>query len=83
MKERFKNAVGPALARGAPLSELIDIVHVHKARGLTQDVAYDALQELRTTADMSSEDRILELMDVISGFCQPRYRIWESTLANR
>lgn len=83
MKEPFKNAVRPALDRGAPLAALIDIVRVHKARGLTQDVAYDALQELRTATDALSEDRICELMDVISGFCQPGYRIWESTLANR
>lgn len=83
MKEPFKSAVRPALDRGAPLAELIDIVRLHKARGLTQDVAYDALQELRADADASFEDRILELMDVISGSCQARYRIWESTLAKR
>jgi hypothetical protein len=39
--------------------------------------------ELRSTADDGSQDRLLELMDVISGYCQPKYSIWHSTPPKR
>jgi hypothetical protein len=83
MKEHVKNAVWGALSGGASLADLIEILRVHKDQGLTQELAYDALVELRSTADGGSQDRLLELMDVVSGYCQPKYSIWHSTPPKR
>ena len=53
-------------------------------RGL-KDEGYDratveaVLNELRAETDEEEqEDRILEILDLVTGFCHPDLRIWES-----
>jgi hypothetical protein len=48
-----------------------------KAQGVQQADVKHALDSLRTNAERE-EDRILEILDLVSGFCAPRLRIWEA-----
>jgi hypothetical protein len=58
------------------MDELVDILREHKNWGLARQEAYEALDSLRGGASDQLEDRILEVMDVVSGFCAPHYRVW-------
>lgn len=76
MKEEFRALIKDALARHASLDEFLDILRKQRDAGLAQQSAYDALEELRAEADEQTEDRVLEIMDIVSGFCAPHLRIW-------
>ena len=56
--------------------EMWEILKNYKDRGMSKDDAYNILQELRAEFDEEGEDRILELMDYVIGFCAPSMRLY-------
>lgn len=44
--------------------------------GMSKEQAYSLLQGLRARQDID-ENAILELMDIVSGWCNPAQRIWD------
>lgn len=60
--------------------EISNILKIAKANGVSQASVRDFLYELRQkaieAADEVREDRILEVLDIVEGFCNVRYRIW-------
>ena len=81
MSEPFLQVIRDALVRHASLDEFVETLRVHRNLGLTQEDAYQALEALRSGATEDDEDRILEWMDVVAGFCQPSRRVWPTTLS--
>lgn len=72
------------LRKNAPLPTLIDLIYKYKQFGGTQQEAYTILEKIRNNdIEESTEDRILELMDFVSGFCSRDKRIWDEVLINR
>ena len=72
-----------ALKKQAALQTLREIVCRYKHSGGTQQEAYITLEKIRCEQiEESSEDRILELMDFVSGFCSKEQRIWDEVLVN-
>lgn len=65
-----------ALERGDSLDALRAILVHHERNGLPQCAAYDALHALRARLTGRDEDRLLELMDIVAGFCAPHLRVW-------
>lgn len=60
---------------------LREIVGQYKRNGGTQQAAYLALEKIRhEQTEESEEDRILELMDFVAGFCAQDQRIWAEVL---
>lgn len=80
LRTSFEEAIRDALAREATLDELCELLREHRDRGLTQRAAYRALQELRPTMDAPAEDALLEVMDVVSGWCAPARRVWSGEM---
>lgn len=79
----FQDAVREAIECGANLDQLIVFVLDHKAGGLSQRDAYHALTALRPTlVTERDKDLLLEVMDVVSGFCSPHMRIWDTVLSD-
>jgi hypothetical protein len=70
-------ALRDALSRGG---DLLAIVVEYKDRGLTQAQAYAALEQLRRSAedsdDEATENRIMDAMDIVVGWCSPAARLW-------
>ena len=81
MSEPFSRVVREALLRHASLDEFVETLRVHRDLGVTQEAAYRALEALRSSATEEDEDRILEWMDVVAGFCQTSRRVWPTTLS--
>lgn len=76
MSEKLRKSVEQHLARASSLDELIAIVRWHRDRGESQEAVYATLESLRSGLDEAAEDRLLELMDVVSGYCRPELRLW-------
>jgi hypothetical protein len=76
LRERFERAVRDALDTGTSLDGLTEVVRDFQSRGLSQAEATDSLGGLRASLAEGDEDRILELLDVVTGWCSPRMRIW-------
>ena len=74
------NDLKSELRRRLPTDDLLRLVSVlrdFKAHGGSKDAAYEALIELRAEPGLAGyEDRVLELMDFVQGFCSPHMRIW-------
>ena len=70
-----------ALKKQASLQMLREIVCQYKRNGGTQQAAYLALEKVRhEQMEEPDEDRILELMDFVAGFCAQDQRIWDEIL---
>ena len=83
MTRIFSDAMEAALARGASLDALLDVVRAHRDAGLPQRDAYEALARLRSSsADDGTADLLLELMDVVAGWYQPRSGLWSAPLTD-
>ena len=72
-----------AIQKNVSLPTLIDLLYRYKQIGGTQKEAYAILEKIRDNdIEESAEDRVLELMDFVSGFCSQDKRIWDEVLTN-
>jgi hypothetical protein len=76
LAESLATAVADGLARGASFDDLVALLIESRDAGLDQQAAYDAITTLRSTTDEALDDRVLELLDLVSGWCRPSARIW-------
>ena len=77
----LEGEIKEALQKQASLQMLREIVCRYKQHGGTQHAAYVTLEKIRgEQMDEPDEDRILELMDFVAGFCAQDQRIWDETL---
>jgi anthranilate phosphoribosyltransferase len=61
----------------SPLGEIVPLLKDYRSRGVTQDELLAMLEAMRRNAPSEErEDRILEVMDVVSGFCRAEFAIW-------
>lgn len=79
MNKEFETSVLEAVKKQASLEEIVGILRDWRDRGLTSEIASKSLELIRNEADEEFEDRVLEIMDVVSGFCRPELRVWNSS----
>jgi hypothetical protein len=73
----FKHELEVSFAAGAPLEQIWDQLRRFKALGIGKQEVLKALEDIREhAADEAVEDRILEVMDYVYGFCSPAMTIW-------
>ena len=61
-----------------PLSSVATDLRELKSCGLSREAAYQILASFRDRApDEAAEDRVLEVMDIVSGFCAPELLVWD------
>ncbi len=70
-------AVLERLTNKAPLEQLIAVVTTFKVAGGSQDEALRCLNATRLMVAAADEDRLLELLDCVAGWCGPALRIWD------
>ena len=77
----LESAIKGALKKQVSLPMLREIVCQYKHSGGTQQAAYVTLEKIRhKQIEEPDEDRILELMDFVAGFCAQDQRIWDEIL---
>ena len=66
------------IATGASLRQVAAALRDLKRSGISRDDALSALKAARHRArDEAEEDRILEVMDLVSGFCPRELTVWD------
>jgi hypothetical protein len=60
-----------------PLQQVVTTLRNYRGQGVTRDEVRLALEGMRDrTTDDEVDDRILEVMDVVSGFCSRDNSVW-------
>lgn len=73
LKQRLKTLV---LSKASLLS-IVDQLRQIKNEGIEQAAVHNALEDLRKDSQTESqEDRILEVLDFVTGYCSPANRVW-------
>jgi hypothetical protein len=68
-----------AISANVPLRDIVAALREYRSSGVSRDEVQFALKALRENAhDEATEDRILEVMDVVSGFCSRENSDWEN-----
>ncbi|HWE36790.1 MAG TPA: hypothetical protein VG406_09510 [Isosphaeraceae bacterium] len=66
-----------AVESDAALPKIVEQLREFKHRGVSRQEVYALLESLRENArDDVLEDRILEVMDFVSGFCSADWDVW-------
>jgi len=65
-----------ALEASAEFGLLRDILVKYWERGFSSEAVYELLSSMRDGVTEDIEERILELMDIVSGFCSLNMRVW-------
>ena len=79
----LESEIKKALKEDLSLTQLTDLLFRFKQFGGSQKEAYKILEKIRDgDIDESVEDKVLEIMDFVSGYCSQDNRIWEGVLIN-
>lgn len=77
--KKLKTDIHDGLINHCEFFDLLKILKEYKDAGGKQNDAYAVLESLREAIkDDSYENRILELLDVVVGFCSLHVRIWDN-----
>ena len=73
----IQQELGSQISAGADFIQLHGLLSQYKRRGSTAEEVVHALEQLRSSVTSESdEDRVLELLDVVRGFCSPHLKLW-------
>ena len=77
MAESLKQRMKTLIASDVPLLSIVEELRQMKNEGFEQEVVENVLEDLRKESETESEeDRILEVLDFVTGFCSPDHQIW-------
>ena len=77
MDDQFESTIRDAIRSDASLPEVAALLREWRDRGLSSEAAASVLEKLRVQFDVDHEDRVLEVLDLVTGYCAPHLRIWE------
>ena len=77
MKSELSTEIASAINRDASLDELVGILRAYQRNGMTAKSAGETLEAMRIATSPGTEDRILEILDIVAGFCRPELRVWD------
>ena len=72
----LRTAIEAAISRDESLESISSILKRYKEKGIDQPSVIDLLESMRTDADEKDEDRVLEILDIVTGFCGSKYTVW-------
>jgi hypothetical protein len=76
--EHLLEGLRGVISARVPLSEIVPTLREYRHQGVSRHQIQSALNTLRERAsDEETEDRILEIMDIVNGFCSPHLIVWE------
>ncbi|MBO4696152.1 MAG: hypothetical protein J5643_02585 [Lachnospiraceae bacterium] len=75
--DNFRDQILKAVLNGEKLRYLAEIAHKFKSLGMDREHMYELLESLRSeTKNVTQEEQIFELMDLMFGYCHPDMRIF-------
>jgi len=68
--------IDTAIKKNKNLETISTILKNYKQKGVEQSKVKDLLESMRVNSSEKYEDKILEILDIVSGFCDSKYRVW-------
>lgn len=65
------------ICKNSSNEDIRDFLLDYKNKGMTQKDMYNALELLRKNMTDEEEDKLLEVMDIVSGFCIQSLKIFD------
>lgn len=76
MENNWQKELASILRNEIQLTEVSEHLKSLRAAGIPQEEIREYLNTMRTTSGEVMQDRILEVLDVVEGYCNPQYRVW-------
>jgi hypothetical protein len=75
----LKDKIQYHIESGSQIVEFHNLLSEFRNSGGLREDAYNTLKDLRLnySGDEAIDDKILEVMDIVSGFCSPSLKVWE------
>lgn len=78
MTDELQRRLETAIFSKTPLEDVVSLLRGYKEQGVSQDEVSSFLESLRGRApDEAADDRILEVVDFVAGFCSSHMKIWD------
>ncbi|MCO7224748.1 hypothetical protein [Pleionea sp. CnH1-48] len=74
--KKLKLKVGSAIRGNLDLAGMSLILKKYEQSGGSQSDAIDTLESMRVGLEEEYEDKLLEMLDVASGFCNSKFKVW-------
>ena len=72
----LQSSIDSAISRNESLENISTILKGYKIKGVDQSAVIELLESMRIDSDEEYEDRLLEILDIVSGFCDSKYTVW-------
>lgn len=76
MKSRWKTDLDNVVDNFSSLHQVHDLLVKMKNSGISQTEVCNYLESAIAHANETTEDRILEVLDIATGWCSPEYKVW-------
>ena len=76
LREEFTNVILKGLESNYNLLEFRNYLDDFKKRGMSRETMIEELEALRVGVNTEREDTLLELLDFVVGFCNPKLSIF-------
>lgn len=77
MRSQWKSELIEQLNKDLPLAAWSTYLCTLKSKGITREEVRLVLNECSNNTDEETvKDHILELLDLVEGYCQIQYRVW-------
>lgn len=77
MKNEWQLKLNELLERRVPLEDVTNILKQFKNQNVKQDDILTYLKSQRKVAASEEiDDWVLEIMDIVVGFCNEKYKVW-------
>jgi len=73
---KLRELIDSTIRNGECFDDVLAMLRDYKEKGVEQAEVLILLESMRVHADDEYEDEILEILDIVTGCCQSRYRIW-------
>ena len=78
MDSSLKQRLNSMSSSDISLQEIASNLRKMKSEGIDREIIQAVLEHLRGEATTATQDdRLLEIMDIVAGFCNPVLRVWE------
>jgi len=74
--DNWKTTLKIYLEQDHSLTEISIFLNALKESGVNKDAVRDYLSTLRIADNATKEDNVLEVLDIVEGFCNEKYRVW-------
>jgi len=72
----LQKSIDEAISKNESLENISMILKGYKEKEVDKSTVVHLLESMRTDADEEYEDRLLEILDIVTGHCNPKYTVW-------